>query len=52
MFEHIWCEDNMGYEKDGAFVEKITAVVPSERQYAHMKRKYYNFIHFGMNTVP
>lgn len=51
MFEHIWCEDNMGHEKDGAFVEKITAVVPSERQYAHMKRKYYNFIHFGMNTV-
>ncbi len=41
----------MGYEKDGPFVKKMTAVVPSDRQYEHMKLKYYNFIHFGLNTI-
>ena len=51
VFEHTWCGDNRGYEKDGAFVEKITSVVPSARQYEHIRRKYYNFIHFGLNTM-
>lgn len=50
-FQHTWNTDNMGYEKDGAFVQKITAVTPSARQYAHMRLKYYSFIHFGMNTM-
>lgn len=51
MFEHIWCIDNMGSELGTDFLKKITDVVPSERQYEHSKLKYYNFIHFGMNTM-
>lgn len=51
MFNHIWCVDNMGCAKDGEFIEKIISVTPSKRQYEHSKLKYYNFIHFGMNTM-
>jgi len=36
---------------DPAFIEKLISAVPSERQYQWQQIEYYNFIHFGMNTV-
>ena len=36
--------------KYSADVERYISVKPSERQIAHSKLGYYNFIHFGMNT--
>ena len=41
---------NNGYEKDGAEVEKLISVTPSERQLLFQEMEYYNFIHFGINT--
>ena len=36
---------------DPAFIERLISAVPSERQYQWQQIEYYNFIHFGMNTV-
>lgn len=41
---------DFGDEDDG-FLQKVLAVTPSERQLRHAEMKYYNFIHFGMNTM-
>lgn len=49
--EKAWCYDNCGYDKSGKEVERITSVVPSERQLDFMNMEYYNFIHFGINTI-
>lgn len=49
--KHAWCLDNSGYEKSGNEVERITAPVPSQRQLQYLEMEYYNFIHFGVNTV-
>lgn len=32
------------------FLDRITSVVPSERQIELQRMGYYNFIHFGLNT--
>lgn len=45
-----WCLSNNGFELYGAETDRLTAVTPTERQLRFMDVKYYNFIHFGMNT--
>ncbi|MBQ8028449.1 MAG: alpha-L-fucosidase [Clostridia bacterium] len=46
-----WCFGNNGYEKNGTEVERLTSVFPSKRQLEFLSMEYYNFIHFGMNTI-
>ena len=45
-----WCLSNNGFELYGKETYRLTAVTPTERQLKFMDMKYYNFIHFGMNT--
>ncbi len=45
-----WCLSNNGYELYGEEIDRLTSVLPSQRQLDFMKMEYYNFIHFGMNT--
>ena len=45
-----WCLSNNGLELYGEETYRLTAVTPTERQLKFMDMKYYNFIHFGMNT--
>ena len=45
-----WCLSNNGFELYGAETDRLTAVTPTDRQLEFMDMKYYNFIHFGMNT--
>lgn len=45
-----WCLSNNGFELYSEETDRLTAVVPSHRQLEFMEMKYYNFIHFGMNT--
>ena len=49
-FADAWCLSNNGAELYGKETDRLTAVVPSKRQLNFMDLKYYNFIHFGMNT--
>lgn len=49
-FSDAWCLSNNGAELYGKEADRLTAVVPSDRQLSFMDMKYYNFIHFGMNT--
>lgn len=42
---------NNGYDKESEEVDRLISVVPSERQLDYMEIEYYNFIHFGMNTM-
>ncbi len=46
-----WCFANNSCPKNGADVERFIKVTPSERQLDFMKLEYYNFIHFGINTM-
>ncbi len=46
-----WCFGNNSYPTNGADVERYINVTPSERQLEFMKLEYYNFIHFGINTM-
>lgn len=46
-----WCFGNNSYPANGAEVERYIKAVPSVRQLEFMKLEYYNFIHFGMNTM-
>lgn len=46
-----WCFGNNSCSLDGAEVERYVKVVPSQRQLDFMKLEYYNFIHFGVNTM-
>ena len=49
-FADAWCLSNNGYELYGRETDRLTKVVPSERQLKFLDMKYYNFIHFGVNT--
>ena len=37
--------------EEAAFLARLTAVTPSARQLSHSGLSYYNFLHFGMNTM-
>ena len=42
---------NNGYDKESEEVDRLISVMPSQRQLDYMEMEYYNFIHFGMNTM-
>lgn len=48
--KHSWCIDNAGTPVINEEVKRYLAVRPSQRQLAWSEMKYYNFIHFGVNT--
>lgn len=43
--------DNGGADKYGKEIDRYISVVPSERQLRFSELEYYNFIHFGINTI-
>lgn len=45
-----WCLTNNGFELYSSETERLTKIKPSYRQRQFMDMKYYNFIHFGINT--
>ncbi len=47
---HAWCIDNGGVPVTDNDVKRFLSVRPSERQLKWNEMKYYNFIHFGINT--
>lgn len=47
---HSWCRDNNGVPVYDDEVKRYIAVRPAERQIQYHEMKYYNFIHFGINT--
>lgn len=47
---HSWCRDNNGFPVLDDDVKRYIAVRPSERQLKFHEMKYYNFIHFGIDT--
>lgn len=49
-FDSGWGTDNNGFAKSGAEVEKLL-VTPNVRQMSFLEMEYYNFIHFGVNTM-
>lgn len=42
---------NNGYDKESEEVDRLISVTPSARQLDYLELEYYNFIHFGMNTM-
>ncbi len=42
--------NNNGQDKSGVLVDSLIANVPTEVQYRHLSKEYYNFVHFGLNT--
>ncbi len=46
-----WCIANNGFPSDDSEVKRYISVTPSERQLDFLEMKYYNFIHFGINTI-
>ncbi len=46
-----WCIANNSYPVEDDEVKRCISVTPSERQLEFMKMEYYNFIHFGINTI-
>ncbi len=46
-----WCIDNKGFPVEDAEVKRYISVTPSPRQMKFLEMKYYNFIHFGVNTM-
>lgn len=50
MFSHAWCTDNNGVPLINDEIKRYLKVVPSARQLAFQQLRYYNFIHFGVNT--
>lgn len=47
---HAWCIDNDGVDVLNDEIKRYLAVRPSQVQLAWSDMKYYNFIHFGVNT--
>lgn len=50
IFSNAWCVSNNGRALYDVETDRMTSVLPSERQLEFMKLEYYNFIHFGINT--
>lgn len=50
-FDKGWSNHNNGYDKNGAVVHKLITSLPNQRQLLHTDNEYYNFVHFGMNTM-
>lgn len=48
--KHSWCIDNNGYPVADDEVRRLISVRPSEIQLEWSEMRYYNFIHFGVNT--
>lgn len=46
-----WCRGNNSLPVKDEEVERYISVVPSERQLNFLQMEYYNFIHFGINTI-
>ena len=46
-----WCITNNSFPVGGEETERYVRVVPSKRQLDFMTMEYYNFIHFGVNTM-
>lgn len=46
-----WCITNNSLPVEDKETKKYIEVVPSKRQLDFMKLEYYNFIHFGVNTM-
>ncbi len=46
-----WCITNNSFPVGDEETERYISVTPSERQLRFMEMEYYNFIHFGVNTV-
>lgn len=46
-----WCIGNSSFLSKEEGIERFISVKPSERQLEFMKMEYYNFIHFGINTI-
>lgn len=42
---------NNGYDKESEEVSRLISPVPSANQLDYLELEYYNFIHFGMNTM-
>lgn len=51
IFTKGWSTDNNGEEKYGSEIDRLTAVKPNDAQMKFHELEYYNFIHFGMNTM-
>ena len=49
-FADAWCLSNNGFELYSDETNRLTRVIPDERQLHFLDMKYYNFIHFGVNT--
>lgn len=50
-FEQGWSNHNNGYAKDGKIVDQLLSQTADERKVIHSDNDYYNFVHFGMNTM-
>ncbi len=46
-----WCITNNSFPVGDEETERYISVTPSERQLRFMEMEYYNFIHFGVNTM-
>ncbi len=51
MINEGWCVGNNAQPLNNEETKRYVSVVPSERQLEFMKLEYYNFIHFGINTM-
>ena len=50
VISNAWNIDNSGQMLHSELTERMVSVLPSERQLRFLDMKYYNFIHFGINT--
>ena len=50
-FDGGFASTNNGYAKNDELVQRLISVTPSDRQLQYQEMTYYNFIHFGMNTM-